>query len=80
MRHWLASGDQQPVACGAREVELHDEVVEVVIAAAANVFPAPGVGAVVPEMGDGRAVGDLVRLAEGPEDIAARIVLIAQAN
>mgnify|MGYP000564799206 CR=1 FL=1 len=44
--------DEPAVARRTREVELHHEVVEVVVAAAFRVLPAMDVEAVVPEVAD----------------------------
>src|SRR6266851_6209862 len=62
------------VARGAGEIEADDQVVVVVVAAAIGVFPAPGVQAVVPQMGDMLAVHDLVGLGEAQVAVAAAVV------
>jgi hypothetical protein len=54
------------VPSAAGEVELHEQVVVVVVAAAVLVFPAPGVQPVVPQMADRAAVRLLVGVGEGP--------------
>src|SRR5258708_19761792 len=71
----MTSALREPaVARGAGEVEADDQVVVVVVAAAVGVFPAPGVQAVVPQMGDMLAVHDLVGLGEAQVAVAAAVV------
>ena len=58
----------------AGEVELHDQVVVIVVAAATGIFPAPGVQAVVPQMADMLAVDRLVGLREAQIGVAVGVV------
>ena len=52
------------VTRGAGEIELHDQVVVVAVAAAIGVFPAPGVQPVVPQVADRLSVHCFVGLGE----------------
>ncbi|BAF87632.1 hypothetical protein AZC_1634 [Azorhizobium caulinodans ORS 571] len=62
---------EEMAAAGAGEIELHHEVVIVVVAAAIEVFPAPRVHAVVPQMPHVRAVDHFVGIGEGIEGVPA---------
>src|SRR5262249_52887072 len=65
---------QPPVPRRTRKVEPHDQVVEVVVATAGEVFPTPGVQPVVPQVPDVLAVHHFVGLGERRIGVARAVV------